>query len=67
VSAPIKIQADREICIGAGLCVMTAEDAFDQDDDGLVVLLTPHPGPEQAKKILKAVRSCPSGALSVES
>ena len=30
----MKIEADRDVCIGAGMCVMTAEEVFDQDDDG---------------------------------
>ena len=37
--ARIKIAADRDVCIGAGMCVMTAPELFDQDDDGIVVLL----------------------------
>ena len=35
----MKIEADRDVCIGAGMCVMTAEEVFDQDDDGIVVVL----------------------------
>ena len=33
----MKILADRDVCIGAGMCVMTADVIFDQDDDGIVV------------------------------
>nr|WP_285778830.1 ferredoxin [Microtetraspora sp. NBRC 13810] len=62
----MKIRADRDVCIGAGLCLMTAEEVFDQDDDGVVVLLTPTPAPELEEKARRAVRSCPSGALSME-
>ena len=36
----VKIEADRDLCIGAGNCVLSAEAVFDQDDDGVVVLLT---------------------------
>jgi ferredoxin len=35
----MRVAADRDRCIGAGLCVMNAEEVFDQDDDGLVVVL----------------------------
>jgi ferredoxin len=52
------------VCIGAGVCVMTAEDVFDQDDaEGLVVVLTPEVAPENATAAARAVASCPSGAL----
>ncbi|MFB9891439.1 ferredoxin [Planobispora takensis] len=60
-----RVRADRDVCIGAGLCVMTAEEVFDQDDDGLVVLVTPDPAPETETAVRKAVRNCPSGALSL--
>ena len=29
----MKVVADRDICIGAGMCVMTTDAVFDQDDD----------------------------------
>ena len=35
----MKIEADRDVCIGAGMCVMNAEEVFDQGDDGIVVVL----------------------------
>jgi ferredoxin len=36
---------------------------FDQDDDGIVVLLDEHPSDEAA--VREAVANCPSGALSL--
>ena len=39
----MRVSADRNVCIGAGLCALTAPEVFDQDDDGLVELLTPDP------------------------
>ena len=35
----MKITADRDVCIQAGNCVMVADNLFDQDDDGIVVVL----------------------------
>jgi ferredoxin len=35
----VKVTADREVCISAGNCVMSAGALFDQDDDGIVVVL----------------------------
>jgi ferredoxin len=59
----MKIEADRDVCIGAGMCVMTAEEVFDQDDDGIVVVLEVEVPAEYADAAVRAVASCPSGAL----
>ena len=32
----MRVRADRDVCIGAGVCVMNSEAVFDQDDDGIV-------------------------------
>ena len=29
----MRVIVDKELCIGAGQCVVTAPDVFDQDDD----------------------------------
>ena len=59
----MKITADRDVCIGAGMCVMTAEEVFDQGDDGIVVILEVEVPPEHADAAARAVAACPSGAL----
>jgi ferredoxin len=59
----VKITADRDVCIGAGMCVMTAPEMFDQDDEGIVVLLEADVPAEQADAAVRAVANCPSGAL----
>ena len=60
----MKIEANRDVCIGAGMCVMTAPEVFDQDeDDGLVVVLQAEVPPEHAEAAARAVAGCPSGAL----
>jgi ferredoxin len=62
----MKILADRDVCIGAGNCVLAAENVFDQDDDAIVVVLDEAPEGADAEKARNAVGSCPSGALSIE-
>ena len=59
----MKIEADRDVCIGAGMCVMNAEEVFDQGDDGIVVVLEVEVPPEHAEAAARAVAACPSGAL----
>ncbi|KUI27421.1 ferredoxin [Mycobacterium sp. IS-1742] len=61
----MRIDADRDVCISAGNCVMTAPEVFDQDDDGIVVLLAdPVPEGEQ-DHAREAVKLCPATALRV--
>ncbi len=59
----MKVEANRDVCIGSGMCVMTAPAVFDQDDDGIVVLLTAEVPGEQVEQARRAVGICPSGAL----
>jgi ferredoxin len=62
----MEIKADTEVCIGAGMCVLTAPEVFDQsEDDGTVVLLDPDPPASQEAAVRRAVQMCPSGALSL--
>jgi ferredoxin len=60
----VRVSADRDVCIGAGLCVYADDAVFDQDDDGIVVLLVPEP--EDGDDVRRAVATCPSGALRIE-
>jgi ferredoxin len=57
------VRADRNVCIGAGQCVLTAPDLFDSDDEGLVKLLDAHPDRSRLADLRLAVELCPSGAL----
>jgi ferredoxin len=60
----VRVTADRAVCIGSGNCVLSAPAVFDQDDDeGLVVLLTATIGPQDLDAVRDAVAHCPSGAL----
>jgi ferredoxin len=62
-NANMKVTANRDVCIGAGMCVMSAPEVFDQDDDGVVVVVDTEVSPAQAADVARAVASCPSGAL----
>ncbi len=62
MKVPMKVKADREICMAAGMCVMTADAFFDQDDDGIVFLISDE-APTRA--VERAVKLCPSGALQL--
>ncbi|MDH6696296.1 ferredoxin [Streptomyces griseoviridis] len=61
----MKVTGDREVCVGAGLCALTAPEVFDQDDDGLVTVLAPDPGDGDKAAAREAAVLCPSGAVRV--
>lgn len=63
----MRIHADRDVCVGAGMCALTLPEVFDQDpEDGRVVLLTSTPPAELEEQARRAVVLCPSGALSLD-
>ncbi len=61
----VRVQADRDVCISAGNCVMAADAVFDQDDDGIVVVLVDEVPEGEQDHVREAVRLCPSQALRV--
>ena len=63
----IKIHVDEHKCVGAGQCVMTAPQVFDQrEEDGVVVLLQDHVDPQLEASVRKAAKLCPAVAIRVE-
>ncbi|GAA3031403.1 ferredoxin [Streptomyces olivoverticillatus] len=62
----MRIGADTDICIGAGQCVLSAPDVFDQDDDGIVTVMA-EPADEEAREAVRqAALICPSQAITVQ-
>lgn len=61
----MRIKADTGVCVGSGQCVLTEPEVFDQDDDGIVVLLTDQPAGQAADRARQAADLCPSRALSI--
>lgn len=60
------IKADLGLCQGYANCVVAADDAFDIDDDGVVVLLRTDVPESDRARLEEAARSCPVSALTVE-
>nr|WP_033244177.1 ferredoxin [Nocardia carnea] len=62
----MELRVDRERCIGAGMCVLTAAGVFDQDDaDGRVVALITAPTHDQESDVREAAQMCPAGAITL--
>ena len=63
---PARIDADREVCIGSGVCTWTAPDLFEQDaHEGRVVVRQRVVSGDAVLLARDAVDLCPSGALSL--
>lgn len=57
------VLADRKVCVGGGMCVMAAPGVFDQDENGIVLVLEENPPDSDA--VRRAGSLCPSGALRI--
>ena len=63
----MKVTVDQDKCVSSGQCVLNASDVSDQRDaDGVVILLTDNPPPEQAGNARKAAAACPAMAIDIE-
>ncbi|WP_336053478.1 ferredoxin [Streptomyces sp. CA2R101] len=62
----MKVIIDEDKCVGAGQCVLAADQVFDQrEDDGVVVLLDARPPEEQHSSVEDAAARCPALAIEV--
>lgn len=59
------IVVQRDACVGAGQCALVAPDVFDQDDDGIVLLLESEVEGALLAAASKAARLCPARAITV--
>lgn len=59
----MKVSIDADRCVASGQCVMLAPEVFDQDDDGIVVLLDDSPA-SGLDGVRESVRVCPGRAIA---
>ncbi|KJY32089.1 MULTISPECIES: ferredoxin [Streptomyces] len=61
----MRISVDRDVCIGAGQCVLAAPEVFTQDDDGLSEVLPGREDGHGSAMVREAARACPVSAITV--
>ncbi|MEU9395037.1 ferredoxin [Streptomyces sp. NPDC048324] len=59
------IDIDKDVCIGAGQCALSAPRVFTQDDDGFSTLLPDRENGNGDPMVREAARACPVGAITV--
>ena len=59
----LRIEIDRDACMGSGNCLFWAPGVFDLDDDAVAIVLDPTAAPED--RIALAVEGCPTKAITV--
>lgn len=62
----MNVKVERDRCMGSGACVFEAPEVFDQDDEGIVVLLTEKPEQSVLDKARAAAEVCPVACISVD-
>ncbi|KDN83866.1 ferredoxin [Kitasatospora cheerisanensis] len=61
------VQIDQELCCGAGSCVRTAPEVFDQrDEDGLVLVIDEKPPAHLHDAVREAADICPAAAILLD-
>ncbi len=59
----IRVEVDRDLCIGSGDCVATAPAVFELDEEGKAVVIDPDGAPTD--EVVEAARNCPVTAIFV--
>jgi len=64
MSRRLRITVDHGRCVGNAMCLATAPSTFEHDEHRQSVVVDPAGDPEEA--IVRAARSCPTAAITVE-
>jgi ferredoxin len=59
----LRIEVDRDKCMGSGNCAFHAPSTFDVDDELKVIVLDPNGDSDD--KLRNAVEGCPTSALRI--
>jgi ferredoxin len=61
----MKVIVDFDLCDSNGVCCGVAPEVFELDDENFLVIKAESPGDELREQLDEAVRSCPTGAISL--
>lgn len=58
----LRVEIDRDLCVGFGDCVDVAPEAFELDDEEIAVFTAPED--TSREELLRACRACPVDAIT---
>ncbi len=59
----MKVKVNQENCIGCGLCVSSAEDLFEFNDEGISVVKVDTVPEDKQDEAKEAIENCPVAAI----
>ena len=62
----MKVTTHTERCIASGACVLACPAVFDQDEDGIVLLLDDDPADSEHESVREAARACPATVIELQ-
>jgi ferredoxin len=62
----MKVVVDFDVCSSNAVCMGILPEVFEVRDDGFLYVLDEHPDESLRAKLVEAVNSCPTGAISIE-
>jgi ferredoxin len=62
----VRIEVDRDLCQGHGVCESEAPDLFSVSKDGQLTVVDANPPETSRAEAMAAVRFCPTGALRIQ-
>lgn len=61
----MKVIVHTDHCIASGACVLECPQVFQQDEDGMVVVLQENPPPELHEAVRSAMAACPAAVIEL--
>jgi ferredoxin len=61
----MKVQVDKEVCAGFGVCLGLCPEVFELHEDGYAIVLVTEVPPELEDAVREAVSQCPANAISL--
>ena len=62
----MRVVVDFDLCESNAVCMGIAPEVFEVRDDNFLYILNEQPPEEMRSRLDEAVRSCPTGAISLE-
>ena len=61
----MRVEVDKETCIGCGVCVALAPKYFKLGEDGKSEVIKPEVDPGDEDTVRTAAQSCPTGSIKI--